>query len=205
MDQKKREIIIGCAIEEFAAQSYQNASTNNIVTCAGISKGLLFHYFGSKKALYTETVIFALKKLAEMTDREIDWNEQDLLERIRQSTIARIKLAVQHPYLHQMLINAVKEENIPMSAKPLLVLAKKYKINVTQLFGKLFRENIDRRKFDSENNIDLSIQMIQWAMEKYAETIFDRLTHGMPLTDLKHISEELDAYIETLRKAFYSV
>ncbi len=204
MDQKKREKIIGCAIEEFAAQSYQNASTNHIVTRAGISKGLLFHYFGSKKTLYNETIVFGVKKLAEMTEKEIDWEERDIFERIRQSTMVRIKLAFQFPYLHQMLINAIKEENIPLTAKPLLALAKKKNVDVQYIFDKMFHDNIDRSRFNPRNNIELSIQMIQWAMEKYAESVFDRLTRDMPLTDLEQIKKELDAYIQTLRTAFYT-
>ncbi|MFD6209493.1 TetR/AcrR family transcriptional regulator, partial [Peribacillus sp. NPDC060253] len=52
MDKEKQDRIINAAIKEFAQKGYDNASTNEIVKEAGISKGLLFHYFQNKKQLY---------------------------------------------------------------------------------------------------------------------------------------------------------
>ncbi|WP_443110722.1 TetR/AcrR family transcriptional regulator [Caloramator sp. mosi_1] len=51
------------AIEEFAKEGYKNASTNKIVETACISKGILFHYFKSKKGLYIETIKYAIPLL----------------------------------------------------------------------------------------------------------------------------------------------
>mgnify|MGYP001006429114 FL=1 len=51
IDEQKRQRVIRASIEEFA-KGYEVASTNEIVRKAGISKGLLFHYFGNKKNLY---------------------------------------------------------------------------------------------------------------------------------------------------------
>lgn len=50
-ESKKKQIIQVC-IEEFAKNGYANTSTNTIVKRLGISKGLLFLYFTSKKHLY---------------------------------------------------------------------------------------------------------------------------------------------------------
>jgi len=52
LEPKKREQILNAAINEFAQKDYKNASTNEIVKKAGISKGLIFHYFKNKKQLY---------------------------------------------------------------------------------------------------------------------------------------------------------
>ena len=52
MEPEKRERIINAAINEFTKKGYRNASTNEIVKEAGISKGLIFHYFKNKKQLY---------------------------------------------------------------------------------------------------------------------------------------------------------
>ena len=51
IDAEKRDRIINSAIDEFAMYPYEKASTNNIVKNAGISKGLLFHYFENKQEL----------------------------------------------------------------------------------------------------------------------------------------------------------
>ncbi|WP_016993234.1 TetR/AcrR family transcriptional regulator [Lysinibacillus boronitolerans] len=45
----KRQAIINAALKEFSINHYATASTNRIVSNARISKGILYHYFGSKK------------------------------------------------------------------------------------------------------------------------------------------------------------
>ena len=63
LDPEKRDRIINAAIEEFARYPFEKASTNNIVKKAGISKGLLFHYFDSKQALYEKLIGFVINML----------------------------------------------------------------------------------------------------------------------------------------------
>lgn len=47
-----RQRILEAAINAFGEHGYEGASTNQICTAAGISKGLLFHYFKSKENLF---------------------------------------------------------------------------------------------------------------------------------------------------------
>ena len=50
--QKSRERILRFAMAEFAAQGYRGASINGICAAGSISKGLLYHYYADKDALY---------------------------------------------------------------------------------------------------------------------------------------------------------
>lgn len=47
-----RDRILETAIRAFGEHGYEGASTNQICAAAGISKGLLFHYFRSKENLF---------------------------------------------------------------------------------------------------------------------------------------------------------
>ena len=49
---ERQGAIVNAAYAVFAADSYRHASTDDIAARAGISKGLLFHYFESKRELY---------------------------------------------------------------------------------------------------------------------------------------------------------
>lgn len=51
-NQKSRERILEAAMAEFADQGYRGASVNSICAAGGISKGLLYHYYVDKDALY---------------------------------------------------------------------------------------------------------------------------------------------------------
>lgn len=52
LPEEKQDEIMLAALREFAHNSYDLASTNSIVAEAGISKGLLFKFFGSKEKLF---------------------------------------------------------------------------------------------------------------------------------------------------------
>ena len=58
---EKQDRILNAAIKEFAQKGYDSASTNEIVKEAGISKGLLFHYFKIKSSYFSFYLIIAHK------------------------------------------------------------------------------------------------------------------------------------------------
>jgi AcrR family transcriptional regulator len=53
---ERREQILACARRLFSARSYATVSTSEIATEAGVARGLLHHYFGTKRELYLEVV-----------------------------------------------------------------------------------------------------------------------------------------------------
>lgn len=65
LSESKRQQILQVCIEEFVENGYKNASTNTMVKRLGISKGVLFLYFNSKKNLYLYLVEYLTKVLAE--------------------------------------------------------------------------------------------------------------------------------------------
>ena len=49
---EKREQIVDAAVEEFAANGFENASTNRIIANSGISKGSFYQYFEDKQDVF---------------------------------------------------------------------------------------------------------------------------------------------------------
>lgn len=52
----RRAQIIACASRLFSERNYSSVSTTEIAQAAGINRGLLHHYFGTKRDLYLEVV-----------------------------------------------------------------------------------------------------------------------------------------------------
>ena len=50
--QQRKEQLLQIALEEFINKGYFGTSTREIAKIAGISSGLMFHYFASKQELY---------------------------------------------------------------------------------------------------------------------------------------------------------
>lgn len=53
---ERREQILACARKLFSARNYASVSTGDIANAAGVARGLLHHYFGTKRELYLEVV-----------------------------------------------------------------------------------------------------------------------------------------------------
>jgi AcrR family transcriptional regulator len=54
-DERRRQIL-ACARELFSERNYAAVSTSDIAREAGVTRGLLHHYFGTKRDLYLEVV-----------------------------------------------------------------------------------------------------------------------------------------------------
>ena len=64
----RRQQLLELGLELFAQQTYDGVSIDEIAKRAGVSKGLLYHYFPSKRALYIAAVQAAADQLVEETD-----------------------------------------------------------------------------------------------------------------------------------------
>ena len=51
-NQQTKHRIMESALKEFAEQGYGASSVNNICSCEGVSKGIIYHYFQTKDELY---------------------------------------------------------------------------------------------------------------------------------------------------------
>lgn len=63
LPEDRKKVIISAGIREFSQKTYKEASTDSITKACGISKGILFHYFGSKKEFYLFCLESAMQKL----------------------------------------------------------------------------------------------------------------------------------------------
>jgi AcrR family transcriptional regulator len=65
---ERRQQLIELGLELFGTQSYDELSIDEIARRAGVSKGLLYHYFPSKRAFYVAAVREAARQLLAETD-----------------------------------------------------------------------------------------------------------------------------------------
>lgn len=65
---ERRAQLVALGLRLFSERSYDELSIDDIAQAAGISKGLLYHYFSSKRDFYAATVRSAAESLLERTD-----------------------------------------------------------------------------------------------------------------------------------------
>lgn len=203
LDSEKRDRIINSAIEEFSNYPFNKASTNTIVKNAGISKGLLFHYFGNKKELYDYISRFVIEKLFYEVSGRIDWENTDIFERIKQIALVKIELSAAYPQLFSFAITIFTRDNTINYERAVKKYAE-YDINIQELFTKVYQHNIDYTLFSEPGNIRVYIDIIRWTIEKFAEERVMNIDVSNDLSIIKSISDEMNLYIDVLKKAFYA-
>lgn len=65
---ERREQLIELGIRAFSSRAYDDVSIDDVATEAGISKGLLYHYFPTKRDFYVATIEVVSHRLLEATD-----------------------------------------------------------------------------------------------------------------------------------------
>jgi TetR/AcrR family transcriptional regulator len=97
---EKQARVLEAAIEEFAQKGYGRASMNLVVERAGISKGALFKYFGSKAGLFAFVYRMALERIKGYLKGVRDQSQEEpfftRLEKVMWAGVAFIR---QHPGL----------------------------------------------------------------------------------------------------------
>jgi AcrR family transcriptional regulator len=77
---ERRAQLVRLGIDLFAARTYDEVSIDELAKAAGVSKGLLYHYFPTKRDFYVATVNDASRQLLELTDTSA---EMPPFERLR--------------------------------------------------------------------------------------------------------------------------
>jgi len=78
--EERRAQLLELGLHLFSTQPYDDVSIDDIAEQAGVSKGLLYHYFGGKRAFYMATVeLSAQQMLAALTPQ----TDLDPAERVR--------------------------------------------------------------------------------------------------------------------------
>jgi AcrR family transcriptional regulator len=107
----KRERILAVALEEFANNSYQNASISKIVKKAGIPKGSIYQYFDDKQAIFRYLIEYATEeKLAFFSQLASPDPASDLFGYLRWLFQAQVQFELNHPKIANLLYHAFLDD-----------------------------------------------------------------------------------------------
>jgi TetR/AcrR family transcriptional regulator len=199
LDPEKQARIINAASREFAQKGYDKASTNEIVKEAGISKGLLFHYFNNKKDLYLFLYDHLQEQFAEMVFEKIDWEEKDIFNKYHQVALLKFELFKKYPEM----VNFIKTAYLEESSEVINEIKAKYNHLVATTYQKMLTD-VDHSKFREGIDVSKAMNIIFWSLEGYANQQQAKLLKvSLEEINLEEILAEMDAYLEVLKQAFY--
>ena len=108
--------MLNAGFEVFSCYPYAKAPMSEIAAAGGVSKPLLFHYFGNKLGLYLHLWETALGEVARSTREHGVFDTDDLFEVLRRATAAKCAVMRAHPRLFAFATRAYYEEEPDVKA-----------------------------------------------------------------------------------------
>lgn len=196
MNPIKRDKLIDSAMKEFGKNGYDKASTNVIVEESGISKGLLFHYFSTKKELFETLSIYTITLMGETIEKGIDWENGDIAQRLEDITIIKLNMFKRYPYMLEF-------SKTIFSSETLDEIKEKVHQYIPNYYEKVFSYNIDYSIFKDDIDIKKTITLLQYFLDRYSEDILNKYIKKKEELDLEHVNQELKTYLNLYRQGFY--
>lgn len=199
--QEEQERILTVCIEEFAQKGYALASTNAIVKRAGIPKGTLFYYFGSKKDLYLYVFDHAVASFTETFDSLTGKMPSDLFERLLHRGQTRMQFVLENPRLYQLFFNAFLHTPKEIQDE----MAPRYASYATTSQERLM-EGLDLSKFREDIDVGSAIDLVYLVIEGIFNRYQQALRNASPEESLElveKITAETRSNFELLKRGLY--
>lgn len=193
LPQEKRRTILDAAMTAFAKAGYKKTSMNDIAVEAGISKAAVFHYFGSKRALYQYLLQYGGTLVAEEFHSRLDDASTDFFDRVLNSARVKADFMRAHPPVLAFL-SSVYFEAAPEVADAVRDIRKQGG-DVRQ---RLAMEGADLRKFKEDVDPQLVLNILVRLSEGYASP---GNTGGD--WDIDAVMDEFEASLRLMKRHFY--
>jgi TetR/AcrR family transcriptional regulator len=197
-----QERILAACIAEFARHGFTQASTNAIIKQAGIPKGTLFYFFGSKKDLYLYVIDQAITRYTAMSKEFASDPPGDLFERLLYYGQVRMQFALREPLLYQLFFNAFINTPAEIRAE----LLNRYG-DYTSASMQMIFHNLDRSPFRAgvpvEKVVEMVFLMLEGIYSRY-QTQWQQMEPEQSLESIARLTAEVREYFEMLKKGVYS-
>jgi AcrR family transcriptional regulator len=98
---ERRQQLLEAALAAFAERDYDDVSVDEVADAAGVSHGLIFQYFGTKKELYIATVEPLIEEFRARVAADLELPPP---ERLRKSMRAYAETIAAHPQSYRFLM-----------------------------------------------------------------------------------------------------
>ena len=184
--------MINAALKAFAINGYKRASTDEIVKDAGISKGLLFHYFDTKLGLYEFVYDYSVRYLSMEMSAAISQKETDFFVLYEQKEMCKIQALKNYPYMQQMINRSMQEDDSD-AVSAIWERRENYSLKIAEIMKQAdlskFSDNVDSHKL--RKIIDFTIEGLM--TERFREQAFE----------VEKLMEEVSDYLKMLKKITY--
>lgn len=194
LTQEKQNKMINSGFEVFGKFGYQKASTELIAAKAGISKGLLFHYFHNKLEYFRYLYTYAENIMRENIERSGYADTHDFFESLEMITQRKCSLLKDNPYILDFLVTATCSQDERVQE----VINDIKRTNAGEIIETRLN-NIDFTKFKEDVRPEDMIEMLSFSLEGLLK---HKLRNNETL-DIDQIMEKYKIWLDLLKKSSY--
>jgi AcrR family transcriptional regulator len=197
LPEEKRKMIVSVAVDEFAANSYEQASINQIVAEAGIAKGSFYQYFDDKKDLFFHLLDLMVEiKATYISPFLSNPEEHDFFTLLREIYLAGLQFAVDHPKYTEVGNRLLEDKNAPMF--------QEYAQANSQTAADYFSRLIDIGQARNEIRADIDRQLLIYMVTSLNELVITYHASYISKEYDKTMMYTLDTFIDFLKHGIAS-
>jgi len=166
LPQEKQNKIVYSAMNLFGEVGYKKAYISEVAEQAGISKALIFHYFGNKKGLYSYLVYYTGKIIMTEAQHERDTAGKDFFDRAETTIRFRLSIKNRYPAMNNFMESVYNEDHpeAASDAERLLAIA-------TDMHSKVVFSDNEKSMLKNTVDPDHLVALV----EKYTEGVVSGL------------------------------
>lgn len=190
--------ILDAAVAEFADRGYLRASLSRIAGRAGVAKGLVLYYFGSKDDLYRAAVDRALEPIETALEEAAAHLPRDLFERIRCLGAIKLKVYRDHPDAYRLIVRSLVDPSV----------SPEFRRRLTQAAVRnqeLLYRGIDASRLRPGVTVEQTVELLMLIGDGLFPRIFAAIRQRPDLgySDLDHWIRKWEHYLELVRDGLY--
>ncbi len=201
IDKEKKERILSVALKEFSDNGYVKANTNIVCKNSEISKGLLFHYFTSKKNLFSYILNDVMREMMQRLNEYMPKEQMDLFDLITETSMAKLRIGLEMPegyrIIYEVLVNTPKDLEDIVDEK-----LKAAWGNQRENFQQLVDESKFKEGIDKKRAIDLIFACSKCLYDQYID-LYKTLSPEQALEQIDDVRIDMLKSFEMLKTAFY--
>jgi len=203
LEEKKQQRILDAALQEFGQKSYKKASTNIIAKNAGIGKGMLFYYFGSKEELFHFICEYTLEFARHELIGKFTCTSRDFMERQKELVMFKAQIIQEYPLMMAFFESLYQPENAKCVEQYMEVI----QTGRQEFLGKLY-DDVDESLFLDDIDSERAMKYLSWIIKSYTDELEEKWSSGEMSAaereeEMKNEWKHYDVFMNDLRLLFY--
>ena len=197
LNREKRIRIINAGLQEFSQHSYSDASTNNIVKAADISKGSLYKYFVNKEDLYFCILDYAMSDLFKDIEGKTLKLKGGIFELILSYAEIEFDWHMKNPDKYMLLKRAFTDDKSAMYNKTV----ERHKSSGDSFFYALLK---DANEKDLKCSKKRAVNILKWMLEGFNQEFMKKTELSSDINEVrKCYVNELKEYLDIIKNSIY--